>query len=95
MGHDAAALQAATAADHCDTLEPWGIRALRPGPSANKNAANAANYGEARANPFPNLPQLLTAAVTPVRIRGTNRVSGAYPEGRRIARCSVLIAAFN
>jgi hypothetical protein len=72
-----AAMQAAMAADHRKMLEQLGIRALRPGPSANENAANAANYGDARANRFPNLRELLAAAVTPARICGTNRVSGA------------------
>jgi len=37
-----------------------GIRRLRPGPSGNENAPNAANYDEALANPFPVLPEVLT-----------------------------------
>jgi hypothetical protein len=37
-----------------------GIRALRPGPSGNESAANHANYDEATANPYPNLPDALT-----------------------------------
>ncbi len=37
-----------------------GIRRLRPGPSGNEGAPNHANYDEATANPFPNLPEVLT-----------------------------------
>ena len=48
------------AEDHQNMLDQLGINALRPGPSGNESAPNAANYDEARANPFPNLPLLLT-----------------------------------
>lgn len=51
---------AATAADHRNMMEQLGITALRPGPSGNEQAPNAANYDESRANPFPNLPDVLT-----------------------------------
>ena len=37
-----------------------GIKALRPGPSGNESAPNHANYDEALANPYPNLPDVLT-----------------------------------
>ena len=46
--------------DHQNMMDQLGIKALRPGPSGNESAPNAANYDEARANPFPNLPLLLT-----------------------------------
>ena len=36
------------------------IKALRPGPSGNESAPNHANYDEALANPYPNLPDPLT-----------------------------------
>jgi hypothetical protein len=36
-----------------------GIKALRPGPSGNESAPNHANYDEALANPYPNLPDPL------------------------------------
>lgn len=49
-----------TAADHQHMLDQLGIRALRPGPSGNDQAPNHANYDEATANPFPNLPDVLT-----------------------------------
>lgn len=37
-----------------------GIKALRPGSSGSEKAPNAANYDEAKANPFPHLPDALT-----------------------------------
>ena len=49
-----------TADDHRNMLEQLGIRALRPGRNADAAAANAANYDEALANPFPVLPDPLT-----------------------------------
>ena len=51
---------AATAADHKNMMEQLGITALRPGPSGNESAPNHANYDEALANPYPNLPEVLT-----------------------------------
>ncbi len=42
-------------------LDQLGIKALRPGPSGNESAPNHANYDEATANPFPNLPEVLDA----------------------------------
>ena len=49
-----------TAKDHQNMMTQLGIRALRPGPSGNESAPNHANYDEATANPFPNLPEVLT-----------------------------------
>ena len=46
--------------DHTNMMQQLGIRALRPGPSGNEAAPNHANYDEALANPFPNLPDVLT-----------------------------------
>jgi lysophospholipase L1-like esterase len=51
---------AATATDHRAMMEQLGITALRPGPSGNEPAPNHANYDEALANPYPNLPEVLT-----------------------------------
>ncbi|NCI46537.1 acetylxylan esterase [Sediminibacterium sp. WSJ-3] len=48
-----------TEQDHKNMMEQLGIRKLRPGPSGNESAPNHANYDEALANPFPDLPQLL------------------------------------
>ncbi|HEY7336155.1 MAG TPA: hypothetical protein VH639_14795 [Bryobacteraceae bacterium] len=54
------ALAQATARDHQNMMDQLGIKALRPGPSGNESAPNHANYDEATANPFPNLPDVLT-----------------------------------
>ncbi len=48
------------AEDRQNMMDQLGIKALRPGPSGNENAANHANYDAATANPFPNLPDVLT-----------------------------------
>lgn len=48
-----------TADDHRHMMQQLGIRALRPGPSGNEKAPNAANYDESLANPFPDYPELL------------------------------------
>jgi lysophospholipase L1-like esterase len=49
-----------TEEDHRDIMAQLGIRKLRPGRSGNENAPNHANYDESLANPFPNLPDVLT-----------------------------------
>jgi hypothetical protein len=49
-----------TAEDHQNMMAQLGIRKLRPGPSGQANAPNQANYDEALANPYPNLPEILT-----------------------------------
>jgi hypothetical protein len=46
--------------DHRNMMDQLGIKALRPGPSGNDGAPNHANYDESKANPFPNLPDVLT-----------------------------------
>src|ERR1700682_4460433 len=48
------------AEDHQNMMAQLGIRKLRPGPSGNESAPNHANYDEATANPFPDLPDVLT-----------------------------------
>ena len=40
-------------------MDQLGIKALRPGPSGDEKAPNHANYDEAKANPYPNLPDAL------------------------------------
>src|SRR5215472_3591759 len=45
--------------DHQNMMDQLGIKALRPGPSGNERAANHANYDEAKANPFPDIPDPL------------------------------------
>lgn len=46
--------------DHQNMMQQLGIQQLRPGPSGNTNAPNAANYDESKANPCPELPDVLT-----------------------------------
>src|SRR6516165_2782049 len=46
--------------DHQNMMDQLGVKALRPGPSGNESAPNHANYDEATANPYPNLPDPLT-----------------------------------
>jgi lysophospholipase L1-like esterase len=48
------------AEDHQNMMDQLGIKALRPGPSGNESAPHHANYDESTANPFPNLPAVLT-----------------------------------
>jgi hypothetical protein len=60
-GQDAADKKTWTAAeDHRNMLDQLGIKALRPGPSGNESLPNHANYDEAKANPYPDLPDALT-----------------------------------
>ncbi|MFL6415420.1 MAG: acetylxylan esterase [Bryobacteraceae bacterium] len=46
--------------DHQNMMDQLGIKALRPGPSGNEKDPNHANYEEGTANPYPNLPDVLT-----------------------------------
>lgn len=45
--------------DHQNMMDQLGIKALRPGPSGDEKAPNAANYDESKANPFPEIPDPL------------------------------------
>src|SRR5262245_59326184 len=45
--------------DHKRTMELLNIKQLRPGPSGNPKAPNAANTDESKANPYPKLPDPL------------------------------------
>ena len=54
------AIQAATQQDYQRTLDMLHLTSLRPGVSGNAQAPNAANYDEAKANPYPVLPDPLT-----------------------------------
>src|SRR5688500_6326422 len=54
------AQQAATEQDHRRMMDLLKITSLRPGADGrNPEAANAANYDEAKANPYPRLPDPL------------------------------------
>src|SRR6266478_6655035 len=46
--------------DHKNMMDQLGIIRLRPGPGGQPGAPNSANYDPARANPFPDLPEVLT-----------------------------------
>jgi hypothetical protein len=46
--------------DHKNMMDQLGIKALRPGPSGDEKQPNHANYDEATANPYPNLPDVMT-----------------------------------
>src|SRR5277367_3161689 len=46
--------------DHQNMMDQLGIRTLRPGPSGDEKAPNHANYDESLANPYPDLPDVLT-----------------------------------
>ncbi len=46
--------------DHQNMMAQLGITRLRPGPSGQPGATNSANYDPAKANPFPDLPEVLT-----------------------------------
>ncbi len=51
-----------TKQDHQNMLEQLGVAKLRPGRSSDDKSPNPANYDEANANPYPNLPEVLTLA---------------------------------
>ena len=70
-----------TAEDHQNMMDQLGIKALRPGPSGNEQAPNHANYDEALANPFPDLPDVLT-------LKNGRKVTTAGDGGRSAARRS-------
>jgi (4-O-methyl)-D-glucuronate---lignin esterase len=59
-GEPGKALNWTTQQDHRNMMEQLGISRLRPGPSGQPGASNSANYDPAKANPFPNLPDVLT-----------------------------------
>ncbi len=60
LGEQPPPLHWTAAEDHQNMMDQLGIKALRPGPSGNESAPNHANYDESAANPFPNLPEVLT-----------------------------------
>jgi hypothetical protein len=46
--------------DHQNMMDQLGIKTLRPGHSGQPDGPNPANYDPARANPFPDWPEILT-----------------------------------
>ena len=71
--------------DHRNMMEQLGIERLRPGTSGNENAPNHANYDEALANPYPNIPD-------PLRLDDGQPVTSARMWWRE--RRPQLVAAF-
>ncbi len=59
-GSTPAPLNWTTQEDHRNMMQQLGITRLRPGPSGRPDATNSANYDPGKANPFPDLPELLT-----------------------------------
>jgi hypothetical protein len=59
-GQTPAPMNWTTQRDHQNMMEQLGITRLRPGPSGQPGAPNSANYDPAKANPFPDLPDVLT-----------------------------------
>ena len=59
-GQGLAPLNWTTQQDHKNMMQQLGITRLRPGPSGQPGAPNSANYDPAKANPFPDLPEVLT-----------------------------------
>ncbi|GAA4466003.1 hypothetical protein GCM10023189_47500 [Nibrella saemangeumensis] len=55
-----AVIQQKSAEDHKQMMQQLGITALRPGPSGNPQAPNAANTDESKATPYTSLPDPLT-----------------------------------
>ena len=65
------------AEDHQNMMDQLGIKSLRPGPSGNESAPNHANYDESLANPFPQLPGVLTlknGKKEPVKVQVFDRI---------------------
>ena len=54
-----AKIQEESKADHADMMKQLGITELRPGRNSRADQPNAANYDEAKANPYPKLPELM------------------------------------
>src|SRR6185312_14998318 len=46
--------------DHRNMMDQLHITSVRPGPSGDEKAPNHANYDEAKANPYPDWPDILT-----------------------------------
>src|ERR1035437_4872891 len=67
-----------TQKDYNQMLKQLNITSVRPGANGNDpKAPNAANYDEAKANPYPNLPDALTLK--------NARLNGAVGQGKKVA----------
>lgn len=81
-GSDLAPVQLTAQEDHQRMLRLLGIEALRPGPSGDPNAPNAANRDESKANPYPSLPD-------PLRTKDGTKVTTA--DGWATRRLEILV----
>ena len=60
IGQESSTANWTAAQDHRNMMDQLGIKALRPGPSGNEKDLNHANYDEAQANQYGDLPDALT-----------------------------------
>ena len=81
------------AEDHRQMMEQLGITALRPGPSGNEQDPNHANYDEAKANPFPKLPDVAHAGERPQSRRPRNNGRDAAPRSSRTSSAKYSVAS--
>ena len=90
---DAVPVQMTAQQDHRRLMNLLKIQSLRRGPSGNPRAANAANFDEAKANPYPDLPDPLvmkTARKSPARRCGGSsggRKSSRTSTAKSMAEC--------
>ena len=80
--------------DHQNMMDQLGIQALRPGPSGSEKALNHANYDEAKANRYGDLPDALTLKSGK---RSHRRNNGGNDAGRKLSKISKArcLAAFH
>jgi hypothetical protein len=60
VAQNPAPMQWTSEQDHKNMMDQLGIKSVRPGPSGNESAPNHANYDVSVANPYPDLPEILT-----------------------------------
>jgi hypothetical protein len=60
VAQNPATMQWTSEQDHQNMMDQLGIKSVRPGPSGNESAPNHANYDISIANPYPDLPEILT-----------------------------------
>ena len=65
-----------TSQDRQNMLDQLGVSKLRPGRDSNPKSANPANYDQAKANPYPKLPEVLETEGPELRQAGRARVGG-------------------
>ena len=78
------------AEDHQQMMDQLGIKTLRPGPSGNEQAPNHANYDEGTANPFPDLPDVLTLKNGGVSLLKTKYIPAAVWTQTQKAKAGIV-----